>query len=334
MKLEILQVTDCPNVAVIEQRVRQALADSLVDVEITHRTIDDTIHAADAGMTGSPTLLIDGRDPFAIPGQVPSVSCRLYRTEDGGLDGAPSVTAIREALGLPPESIQAVDTAAATCCPAPAPAEESAAQSLSTWRSRAQPAGPVDKAVHHAILRSFARRRTAPTPGELLDTLDDPATPVAAVLGRLHDADVIRLDATGEIAAAYPFSARPTAHHVRIHGGTAVNAMCAIDALGIGAMLDADITIETAAPSTGEPITIAIHDQQLTAQPPTTVVFVGGRSTQGPSADTCCHYLNFFPDRAAGQAWADTHPTISGITIDLPDAHQLGTEIFGNLLRP
>lgn len=100
MKLEILQVTECPNAGMIAQRVRQAIADTPVDIEIAHCVIDDADTAADAGMTGSPTLLVDGRDPFPAPGLVPSVSCRLYRTEDGGVDGAPTVAAIRAALGI------------------------------------------------------------------------------------------------------------------------------------------------------------------------------------------------------------------------------------------
>ena len=29
-------------------------------------------------MRGSPTVLIDGRDPFAVPGAGPSLSCRQY----------------------------------------------------------------------------------------------------------------------------------------------------------------------------------------------------------------------------------------------------------------
>ncbi|HEY5855981.1 MAG TPA: alkylmercury lyase [Aldersonia sp.] len=100
MKLEILQVTECPNAGVIAQRVRQAIADTPVGIAIAHRVIDDADTAADAGMTGSPTLLVDGRDPFPAPALVPSVSCRLYRTEDGGVDGAPTVAAIRAALGI------------------------------------------------------------------------------------------------------------------------------------------------------------------------------------------------------------------------------------------
>ncbi|BDB42108.1 MULTISPECIES: alkylmercury lyase [Mycobacterium] len=102
MRLEILQVRDCPNVPVLEERIRQATADQELDVEITHRVIDDPATASAAGMTGSPTLLVDGHDPFAAPGHLPSVSCRLYESENDGMPGAPSVAALRAALGLEP----------------------------------------------------------------------------------------------------------------------------------------------------------------------------------------------------------------------------------------
>ena len=51
-------------------------------------------------MTGSPTLLADGADPFARPGQLPSVSCRLYPDENGRQSPAPSSGQLRDALGL------------------------------------------------------------------------------------------------------------------------------------------------------------------------------------------------------------------------------------------
>jgi len=49
-------------------------------------------------MHGSPTLLIDGVDPFGPPDQRPSLSCRLYRDAAGRPAGAPSVEALRQAL--------------------------------------------------------------------------------------------------------------------------------------------------------------------------------------------------------------------------------------------
>jgi hypothetical protein len=51
-------------------------------------------------MTGSPTLLADGADPFGRPGQLPSLSCRLYPDEHGRLGPAPSPRQIRAGLGL------------------------------------------------------------------------------------------------------------------------------------------------------------------------------------------------------------------------------------------
>lgn len=40
-------------------------------------------------------MLINGVDPFAAPGQVPGLSCRLYRDAAGRPAGAPWVQALR-----------------------------------------------------------------------------------------------------------------------------------------------------------------------------------------------------------------------------------------------
>jgi hypothetical protein len=49
-------------------------------------------------LQGSPTLLINGVDPFAAPGQAPGLACRLYRDAAGRVAGAPPVQALRRAL--------------------------------------------------------------------------------------------------------------------------------------------------------------------------------------------------------------------------------------------
>ncbi|MFZ0755763.1 MAG: hypothetical protein WAN00_18500 [Trebonia sp.] len=51
-------------------------------------------------MTGSPTLLLDGRVPFARAGQQPAISCRLYRDADGRSGAAPSVAQLRVVLDV------------------------------------------------------------------------------------------------------------------------------------------------------------------------------------------------------------------------------------------
>ena len=100
MKLEILQVPDCPNAAVLAGRLAE-LADAWPDLTVTREIVTTARDARRLGMTGSPTLLADGTDPFARPGQTPSISCRLYHDEQGRAVSAPSLGQLRAALHLP-----------------------------------------------------------------------------------------------------------------------------------------------------------------------------------------------------------------------------------------
>lgn len=97
MELTVLAVPGCPNLPVLEQRLAEALAGG-PPVTVRQHLIADVAEAARWRMHGSPTLLVDGCDPFAEAGMAPALACRFYRTENGGLDGAPSVTALRRAL--------------------------------------------------------------------------------------------------------------------------------------------------------------------------------------------------------------------------------------------
>lgn len=99
MKLVILQVPDCPNAAVLETRLAPLLADRS-DIVLTRQVVTGQADAERLGMTGSPTLLADGVDLFAAPGQPPSLSCRLYRDEHGRPAPAPSPSQLRAALRL------------------------------------------------------------------------------------------------------------------------------------------------------------------------------------------------------------------------------------------
>jgi hypothetical protein len=97
MELTLLTVPDCPSAAVFEERLSAALA-AHPGAVVRRREVSDDHQAADAGMHGSPTLLIDGRDPFAEPGAQASLSWRLYRDQAGHAGPAPSVDALRQAL--------------------------------------------------------------------------------------------------------------------------------------------------------------------------------------------------------------------------------------------
>jgi hypothetical protein len=97
MQLTVLAVPGCPNLPVLDDRLA-AVLDGRADVSVSHEVITDEREAARWGMHGSPTLLIDGTDPFARPAQPPSMSCRLYRDDDGHASGAPSVGQLRQVI--------------------------------------------------------------------------------------------------------------------------------------------------------------------------------------------------------------------------------------------
>ena len=91
-------VPDCPHRQLAEQRLRQALAGAgLPATGFSTRVIADEAEAERSGFTGSPTILVDGRDPFAEPGRPPGLACRMYRTATG-LSGAPDADRLRQAL--------------------------------------------------------------------------------------------------------------------------------------------------------------------------------------------------------------------------------------------
>ncbi len=97
MTLEILQVPGCPGADLLAARLDGLLAGRS---RVIRRVVASQADAERLGMTGSPTLLADGADPFARPGQPPSVSCRLYLDEQDHPVSAPSPAQLRAALDL------------------------------------------------------------------------------------------------------------------------------------------------------------------------------------------------------------------------------------------
>jgi hypothetical protein len=207
-------------------------------------------------------------------------------------------------------------------------------EGLSSWRTRAQPLNPREKAVHEVVLRAFATTGRPPALAELDLLMAAAGRDTGEVLAALHDLDAIRLAPDGQIAVAYPFSTTPTRHRVRIGGGVDAYAMCAIDALGIAAMLRENTHIHSTDPTSGDPIAITTAGGHAGWDPPSAVVFLGGDTGGGPSADCCCDYLNFFTTVATAHAWTRAHPDIPGQILNQADAEALGTRLFGQLLTP
>lgn len=91
MKISLLYFDGCPSWRITEDRLREALTVvGRPDTEIEHVKVSTPDEAEAAQFHGSPTVLVDGRDPFAEADAPVGLACRLYRTEQG-LSGSPTV---------------------------------------------------------------------------------------------------------------------------------------------------------------------------------------------------------------------------------------------------
>lgn len=90
MKITIQYFDGCPQWKLADQRIRHVLEEvSTDDVTLEYQFIDSPETADRLGFHGSPTILIDGRDPFVTGIEQAGMSCRVFLTEDG-VQGAPT----------------------------------------------------------------------------------------------------------------------------------------------------------------------------------------------------------------------------------------------------
>jgi hypothetical protein len=95
----ILRYCDgCPHWETVRQRLRAALDEAgHEDTEIVLEMVVSTQQAQRLGFIGSPSIIVDGRDPFAQGDEPSGLACRLYRTPNG-LTGSPTQEQLAEQL--------------------------------------------------------------------------------------------------------------------------------------------------------------------------------------------------------------------------------------------
>jgi hypothetical protein len=69
----------------------------MTDVEPVLELVETPEDADRLEFAGSPTILVDGVDPFAQKGATVGLTCRVYRTPDG-LAGSPTADQLRAVL--------------------------------------------------------------------------------------------------------------------------------------------------------------------------------------------------------------------------------------------
>jgi hypothetical protein len=99
MDVRLRYFDGCPNWRTAEERLREALGSFSegAGVKITLERVESEQEAQTLRFQGSPTILLDGRDPFPAEESGFGLTCRVYRTE-AGIEGSPSLAQLRMAV--------------------------------------------------------------------------------------------------------------------------------------------------------------------------------------------------------------------------------------------
>jgi len=167
-------------------------------------------------------------------------------------------------------------------------------------------------------------------------TSGQPVDTVRYALRALRVRDLVVLDESGvSILAAYPFAVYDTGHRVTVHGQT-VNSLCAIDALGTGAMCGTEATIASACAHCGKAIRVATSGggMLLAAVEPNTAIVWYTLAFEGCVAQSRCPSTVFFCSDDHLAAWrASKSAHILGDRLAMAEALEIGIALFGPLLR-
>jgi hypothetical protein len=198
---------------------------------------------------------------------------------------------------------------------------------------------PIEDDVWRLVLEGYGEVGRALTVAEIVGRTGLDAEGIRGVLRRLRERDLIVLDAPGNsITGAYPFTDIATPHGVLLRGHV-INAMCAIDALGAGAMYGEDVEIGSACHQCGRAIAITTRDRGHALQkvdPEETVVWAGLRYANGCAATSLCTVLAFFCSDAHLEAWRRVNAPgpSDGMRLTLTEAMEIGKAGFVPRLAP
>ncbi|MGH3001358.1 MAG: alkylmercury lyase family protein [Gaiellaceae bacterium] len=321
--VEILYFDGCPNhepaVALVERIDRELGTDA--DLRLVH--VGDQEAATRLRFPGSPTIRVDGVDVDPLTAQRGdyALSCRIFTTDDGPA-GQPEERWIRDALAKAAIAERSVSSVLEAAAIPPSRCGQKRTARLSDRK----------RALYRWVIERFALAMP-PTAAQFAEQAQELGLEASAALAAFAREDLVHADDAGTITVAYPFSGRPRGHEVAF-AGRVVQAMCAIDALGIAAMLGQSIVVRSHDPISGGAIRVhATPDAVISWEPETAVVLAGSSSCDGPSYCGCCDVLNFFESTETAQRYLRDNASVDGMPISIPEAAAAGRTIFGASLE-
>ena len=98
MRVELFYFEGCPSWVDVVERLTEALRTAgHHNVTVQRRLVESPEQAQSLAFVGSPSIRIDGNDPFATGDEPVGLACRLYDTPTGR-SGSPTPTQLLEVL--------------------------------------------------------------------------------------------------------------------------------------------------------------------------------------------------------------------------------------------
>ena len=97
MRVQLLYFDGCPHWTVMEERLREALTLTGIPQPIEHCLVESPEEADEYRFAGSPSILLNGWDPFATSPSEVGLTCWVYSTPDGAA-GVPTLEQLVAAI--------------------------------------------------------------------------------------------------------------------------------------------------------------------------------------------------------------------------------------------
>lgn len=98
VRIDIVYTADCTSWEQTAFLVDQVLTDLGLQGEYFYWLCEDEDQAWEWDFIGSPTVLIDGKDPFRSPGEEPGLRLRTYFSAEKGMVAHPTYEMLRSFL--------------------------------------------------------------------------------------------------------------------------------------------------------------------------------------------------------------------------------------------
>ncbi len=177
----------------------------------------------------------------------------------------------------------------------------------------------VRRRTYGSVLDAFRRLGRAATPPELAQELQVAEAVIVDNLRALEAGGTLRLDSgRATILDAYPYSAVPTRHTVRLPDGPPLHCMCAIDVFYVPFLTHSDASIESHCHYCDAAIHIRVNNGVIgEVDPSGTVIWHSAAAYD-------CPLTNFFCSSGHLELWHGGVPTEPGQQIDLVTALDRG----------